>query len=157
MNYQLPVITNDITKSQIKIIAQDCIEQITANGNVLNAIDTLTKVEHLISEIKKDAGFVDYARTEIGKYGKEVTTPSGTKIEMIEAGVKYDFTKCDDEILNELLKSQEEIDNLVKERKDFLKKVPAGGMNIISIHKEVRMIYPPSKSSVSTFKTTLPK
>ena len=102
-NYQLPVITNDITKSQIKIIAQDCIEQITANGNVLNAIDTLTKVEHLIAEIKKNTDFVDCARNEISKYGKEYTTGSGTKIELMEAGTKYDFSQCDDEILNELL------------------------------------------------------
>ena len=71
----LPIISSELTKTQIKIIADDCINQISANGNFINAIETMSKMEQLIKEIKSNDSFIDEALTEISKYGKALTTP----------------------------------------------------------------------------------
>ena len=90
--YQLPVISNQLSKSQLNIIAQDSVGKLIDSGMLLDSIEAFSKMEYLIKEIKSNATFIDVARDEVSKYGKTYTTPTGTKIELAEVGVKYDFS-----------------------------------------------------------------
>jgi len=153
----LPVISNELTKTQVKVIADQCVLKLTENGNIIQAIETMAKMELLIKEIKSSKAFSEYALSEISKYGKGLTTSAGTKIELAEVGTKYNFENCNDEILNKLNDQLESIETLIEERKDFLKTLPSSGMDIITTDGEVVKIYPPYKTSTSSFKTTISK
>lgn len=78
------------------------------------------------------------------------------KFEVKETGVKYDFSKCEDPILNDFLRQQEEIDKNVKDRQAFLKTVPAKGMSLLNEETgEMFIVYPPAKSSTTSVAVTL--
>jgi len=155
--YQLPAVSNDLTKSQIKIIAEAVIHDLGENGRMIEAAETLSKMEFLIKEIKASKNFVDYVRDEVSKYGKELTTSTGVKIELAEVGTKYDYSQCNDEVLSELEFQLTIAEARVKERRDFLKTLPLSGIDVLLDGGEVTRIFPPSKSSTSSFKTTLNK
>lgn len=154
--YQLPAISNQLTKSQLNIIAEDSISKLIDSGMLLESIEALSKMEYLIKEIKSNNSFIECVRDEVAKYGKTFTTSTGTKIELAEVGVKYDFSNCGDVILMKLLKEQETLENAIKERKEFLKRVPLSGMEVL-FEDEVIKVYPPAKSSTSSLKTTIAK
>lgn len=155
--YKLPELTTQITKTDIRTISNNMVADILNNGNVIESADALNKMETLIKEIKSNAEWVDYLREEVAKRGASVVTTSGTKIELAEVGVKYDYTKCNDEQLNDLVKEQERIETLIKERQTFLKTIPVSGLDIVTINGELVTIYPPSRSSTSSIKTTIAK
>lgn len=71
-----------------------------------------------------------------------------------EVGSVYDFSKCGDPVIIDLLAQQETIKKLVDIRKEFLKTVPASGLDI-RIDDELVTIYPPSKSSTTSVAVAL--
>ena len=155
--YQLPTITDQLTKTQIKIMSEHIIEELQNNGNIIQSADAIAKMELLIKEIRGSKEWVAYLREEVSKYGKDFTTSSGTKIELAEVGTKYDFNNCNDEILSGLLKAEEDISESVKKRKEFLKMLPVEGCDIITSEGEVVKIFPPSKTSTSSVKLSIQK
>lgn len=155
--YKLPELSNQITKTQLKIISNNMVADILNNGNVIESADAISKMEMLIKEIKGNAEWIDYLREEVAKSGASVTTSSGTRIELAEVGVKYDYSVCQDDMLIDLLHQQEQIDTLVKDRQTFLKTIPVSGLDIVTTEGEVKKIYPPSRSSTSSIKTTISK
>lgn len=155
--YQLPSVSNDLTKSQIKIMSEHIIAELKENGRIIDSADALAKMELLIKEIKSSREWIDYLRDEVSKYGKEVRTTSGTKIELAEVGVKYDYSQCNDDILNQLNAQLEMLESNIKERQTFLKTISPSGIDIIDEFGEVKKIYPPSKTSTSSVKTTIQK
>jgi hypothetical protein len=154
--YELPVVNNQLTKSQLKIIAEDSVERLTESGKLIESIETFAKIEWLIKEIKSNHNYIDSLRDEVSKHGKQVVTSYGTKIELAEVGTKYDYTNCGDSVLIELINELESLEMEIKERQTWLKSVPASGVDII-VNDEVCRIYPPSKSSTSSIKTTIAK
>ena len=155
--YQLPVISNELTKSQIKIVAETCVQQLIDNGTVIESADAVAKMELLIKEIRANKDYVEAVRDEVTKFGKSVTSASGTKIELAEVGIKYDFSVCNDSVLNQLETSITELELMLKERKDFLKTVSVGGLDMVTPEGELIRVYPPSKTSTSSFKSTIQK
>lgn len=155
--YQLPIVTNEVTKTQIKIIAQETICNLMETGNVIDMADAFAKVELLIKEIKSTPAYIDYLREEVSKYGKSYTTPSGTKMELAEVGTKYDYQTCGDAELVKLNDQLIVIENAIKERQTFLKTLPVSGIEIILDGGEVAKIYPPIKLSTSSVKCTIAK
>lgn len=148
---------HSMTKTQIKIIAKTIIDELY-NGNIIKSIDSIAKMELLIKEIKSTPEFIDYAREEISKYGKSVTTESGTKIELAETGTKYDYSVCNDNIYDGLLQMSESIKTQLKEREDFLKTIQASGMQVLDDNTgELVTIYRPAKTSTSSYKCTISK
>jgi hypothetical protein len=154
--YELPVVNNQLTKTQLKIIAEDSVERLTESGKLIESIETFAKIEWLIKEIKSNANYIDSLRDEVSKHGKQVVTSYGTKIELAEVGTKYDYSNCDDYIYKKLLGELELLQFKIKERETWLKSLPASGMDIL-IEDEVCRVYPPSKSSTSSIKTTIAK
>lgn len=153
--YKLPELSNQITKTQLKIIGNNMVADIMNNGNIIESADAISKMEMLIKEIKSNPDWIDYLREEVAKSGASVTTSSGTRIELAEVGVRYDYSVCQDTMLNELLAEQERIDELIKERQTFLKTIPVSGLDIVTTEGELARIYPPSRSSSSSIKTTI--
>lgn len=155
--YQLPIVTNEVTKTQLRIIAQQTIINLMENGNVIDMADAFAKVEMLIKEIKSSPAYIDYLREEVSKYGKSHTTSSGTKIELAEVGTKYDYQTCGDAELVRLNDQLLNIENVIKERQTFLKTLPVSGMDVIMDGGEVCKLFPPIKVSTSSVKVTIAK
>lgn len=114
------------------------------------------------SKIEPDKEFIEYLREEIQKQGNggdkaEFKTERGVKFTLAETGTSYDFSKCNDPELLDLEAKAKEVNDELKKRKEFLKTVPLSGMDIITKEGEVVKIFPPAKSSKSSFKVSLPK
>jgi hypothetical protein len=107
--------------------------------------------------VPEDKELIGMIREEVGKYGKTFTTPRGVKFELAETGSSYDFSQCNDPELASLEQQAKEFSEKLKERKEFLKTVPSKGLEIHSGEGELVTIYPPSKSSKSSYKVSLPK
>ena len=155
--YQLPTLTNGISKSQLKLMADMSLKEIFENGRAIEAAEALSVMENFIKELRSNKQFSDYVRDEIAKNGKQIETNSA-KLELAETGVKYNFDNCGDPIYQQLEQQLQSIEADLKDRKEFLKTVPLSGLSVINEQTgEVCMIYPPSKSSTSTYKITLKK
>ena len=153
----LPAITSEFTKAQIKIVAKHFIEEVLDSGRIIESADLLAKMELLIKEMRQDSDFIDSVRTEITKYGKNYTTATGTKIELAEVGTKYDFTQCGDKELIRLEAINDELEIKISDRKAFLKTIPIGGIEVVDADGEVCTYYQPIKTSTSSIKTTISK
>jgi hypothetical protein len=155
--YQLPTLTNGISKSQLKIMADMSLKEIFDNGRAIEAAEALSVMENFIKELRSNKQFSDYVRDEIAKNGKQIETQSA-KLELAETAIKYNFDNCGDHIYEQLEQQLQSIEADLKDRKEFLKTVPVSGLSIINEQTgEVSMIYPPSKQSTSTYKITLKK
>jgi hypothetical protein len=153
----LPTITHEVNKTMLKSMASNTLGELMENGRIIEAADMIAKMEFFIKELKSNPEYVDYLRSEVAKYGSVHTTPSGTRIELAEVGVKYEYVFCEDDILNDMVIQREALDERIKERQDFLKRIPSEGIDVISEHGEVKRIYPPAKYSTSSVKCTISK
>ena len=153
----LPTITHEINKTTLKKMASSTLEELMENGRIIEAADMIAKMEFFIKELKNNPEYVDYLRYEVSKYGGGHTTPSGTRIELAEVGTKYDYVFCEDDILNDMTIQRLALEEQIKERQEFLKRLPSEGIDIITNYGEVKRIYPPSKSSTSSIKCTIQK
>jgi hypothetical protein len=153
----LPTITHEINKTTLKKMASSTLDELMENGRIIEAADMIAKMEFFIKELKNNPEYVDYLRYEVAKYGGGHTTPSGTRIELAEVGTKYDYVFCEDDILNDMTIQREALDEQIKERQEFLKRLPSEGIDIITNYGEVKRIFPPSKSSTSSIKCTISK
>lgn len=158
LNYSLPVISAGYTKTQLKIAADSVINDIIENGNALPAAEALSAMEAFVKEVKGNKQYIDFVRDEIAKHGKSANTVTGTKIELAEVGTKYDFSKCEDRLLIEIQTSIDTLDAELSARKDFLKTVPLSGLLVTDENTgETYKVYPPSKTSTSSYKVTIAK
>ena len=153
----LPTITHEINKTTLKKMASSTLEELMENGRIIEAADMIAKMEFFIKELKNNPEYVDYLRYEVAKYGGGHTTASGTRIELAEVGTKYDYVFCEDDILNDMTIQRLALEEQIKERQEFLKRLPSEGIDIITNYGEVKRIYPPSKSSTSSIKCTISK
>ena len=73
-----------------------------------------------------------------------------------EVGTKYDFSKCEDLELNDLIAKQVEIDLKIKAKQEFLKTIPVAGVVITNEETgETYKVYPPAKSSTTSVAVSL--
>lgn len=110
------------------------------------------------SKIEPDVELIAYAREQIKLNGdkEKFTSTRGVKFENAETGTSYDFTNCNDPLLVELEQKAKEAAEIVKSRKEFLKTIGTEGLDVL-INDEVVKMFPPVKSSKSSFKVSLPK
>ena len=155
-NFKMPAILAGMTKTHVEIGARLFINQIFETGNILQAVENIAVLEAFIKQIKSTDEFKSYALDEIAKHGKEFKSPSGAKIAPIESGISYEFEFCGDPILAELLEQQQQLEIKISNRKAFLKTLPVVGIQILK-DDELFCIYPPFKTSTSTYKVTLAK
>lgn len=158
MNNQIIPSDLGLTKQSIQFAASNAVDAILEKGNVIEAAEMLSATEAFIKDVKAHNRFVPYLREEIEKSGKSLTRPSGTKIELAEVGTKYDYSKCEDLTLTDLELKLSGIEKKVKQRQEFLKTVPVEGLVVTDEQTgETFKVYPPSKTSTSSYKITLAK
>jgi hypothetical protein len=155
----LPVITNELSKTQIKAIANQTAQDIINVGiDVIQIADTIAKMELFIKELKANPVYLDYLIGEVSKYGKVMTTSTGTKLELAEVGTKYDFSQCNDSYLVKLESELVILEEKIKNRKDMLKTLSPEGIIVFDEETgEGDTVYPPSKTSKSSVKCTITK
>lgn len=159
-----------LSKANAKTFHEMAKERIYEHGGAFEYVETIKFFAALDKQINGDSNakiepdkeFIDYLRDEIKKQGNggdkaEYKTERGVKFTLAEVGTAYDFSQCDDLKLLELETAAKEANDAVKVRKEFLKTIPPSGMDIITEDGEVAKIWPPSKSSKSSFKISLPK
>ncbi len=113
---------NELTKNEISVIANDVVDDIMLNGNPLKVAESIKIMEEIIDAVKSDKRYKDYALQELAKYGKCFVSDRGVKIEPMESGGRYDYKTCGDPVVIEL-------EAKLKERQEFLKKLPKDGMD----------------------------
>jgi hypothetical protein len=144
----------DTTKEQRSSFVQDLISRVTeGHEDPVKVHYAIKCMEEIIKSITTDPLYKNCVLTEAEKHGKKFAYRN-SEIQIKEAGVKYDYTKCGDIEYDTLIKQKEQLDTVIKDREIFLKTVPASGMNLL-IDDEVVQIYPPSKSSTTTVQVTL--
>lgn len=135
-----------LSQQAINAITEGVIDPITAHIN-------LSRMEAAIKQVKDNGQVKEITLRELAKYGKKQTFGDCT-LEEVEAGVKYDYSGCNDSTLAELEDMKAKIDAQIKERQQMLKCIPVSGM-VSPDTGEV--VYPPAKSSKTTIKTTFKK
>lgn len=148
-----------VSKHQIKQAAYNTVQEVLEAGRPLEMAEALSSMELYLKEIRADKKFVDYVREEVGKVDK-YTSKSGAKIELAEVGTKYDYSKCADPLYDQLYDHLQEcltlLNEKIKIRETFLKSLPIEGLLVTEEETgETYKIYPPSKSSTSSYKVTL--
>ncbi len=151
----LPEITEKISKQDIKSLANKVVDNVCVTGNIIELAENLAKMDLLIKEIKDNDNYKDYILNEVSKYGKSHVTASGTKIEVAEVGTKYDYTQTGDIILIDLELQKVIIENKIKERQAFLKAIKSP--TDVRFGDELITLYPASKTSTTSIKTTISK
>lgn len=120
--------------------------------NPLDVHLSRVKMEKILKGINDNPDIQDAVMKEFEKYGERTVEYKGALLQQQEAGVKYDFLGCGDPVMDEYIRQLDDLKLKMKEREKFLKNIPVSGI----VDPETgSFIYPPSKSSKTTIKTTL--
>jgi hypothetical protein len=140
------------TKQQIETFAYS-LEQGLNNGQII-ASDLLRfqkAMEKVFEKIKPT--LIENSLNEISQYEKN-SVIKGSEFSIVEAGVKYDYSECNDLEYNMLNTQLEALKSTLKERETFLKAIKAPMQMIDENSGECFTIYPPKKTSSTTLKVT---
>lgn len=105
---------------------------------------------------KNFASAIDYKNMLVAaaeKNGKKFTYHNA-EFSIKEVGTSYDWSKCEDPELVDLLEQQKAITEKVKAKQEFLKNVPATGIEM-RFNDELVTVYPPAKSSSTSVAVSL--
>ena len=148
------VVNPSYTKKEIELESFFYVSNVLESGRILDAAKAIAQMEELIKQIKGNKDLKEAIRDEVAKYGREYKNDT-VKIELAAVGTKYDFSNCGDTELTDLYATQEQVKGLVEAREKFLKTLPLSGLDIITPDGEPVHVYPPSKSSTSSYKVTI--
>jgi hypothetical protein len=140
------------TKQQIETFAHS-LEQGLNNGQII-ASDLLRfqkAMEKVFEKIKPT--LIENALNEISQYEKN-SVIKGSEFSIVEAGVKYDYSNCNDPVYNEHFQNLENAKERLKERETFLKCIKEPMHFINEDTGEAITLYPPKKTSSTTLKVT---
>lgn len=140
------------TKKQIEVFANQ-LEQGLVKGQIV-ASDLLRfqkAMEKVFEKIKPT--LIENALNEISQYEKN-SVIKGSEFSIVEAGVKYDYSDCNDLEYNTLSIQLEALKSTLKDRETFLKSIKEPLQLIDETSGECYTIYPPKKTSTTTLKVT---
>lgn len=109
-------------------------------------------IEDVITNVKEELR--QRVVAEQDKYGKEKMTYHGATFDIKEAGVKYDYSHCDDMIWNDLKQQLDALNEKMKEREAFLKTLKERFTYIDESTGEIVTLYPPQKKSTTTYQVS---
>jgi hypothetical protein len=153
----------DTTKSQRKTFAEEVITKLeNSEANPLIIHCQVKAMENLLKQFTdaKEGGELEkrykaMVLAEAEKHGKKFQFHNG-EFQIKEAGQKYDWSQCGDAELLQNMDVYESLGKAIKERQEFLKKVPAVGMEVVdSKTGEISMLYPPAVSSTTTVSVSI--
>jgi hypothetical protein len=140
------------TKQQIETFANQ-LEQGLINGQIIptDLLRFQKAMEKVFEKIKPT--LIESAISEVEQYEKNAVI-KGSEFSIVEAGVKYDYSGCNDLEYNMLNNQLEAIKSTLKDRETFLKSIKEPLQMIDENSGEVYTIYPPKKTSTTTLKVT---
>lgn len=113
-------------------------------------------MEDIVKLLNANTKYKDHVLEAAQVYGQKSFQFQNSKVEIKEVGTKYDFSKCEDPILNNLYEKQAEFDAAVKAREAMLKTISEKGMIITDEESgETFTVYPPAKTSTTSVAITL--
>ena len=112
-------------------------------------------IEEVINNVKEELR--QRVIAEKYKYGKQAMTFHGANFEIKEAGIRYDYSHCDDTIWNDLKQQLDDLNDKIKEREAFLKSLKERFTYIDESTGEIVTLYPPQKKSTTTYYITWSK
>ena len=141
------------TKAEVELFAQKTINMIRDGGaDSINLSIQLKALEETVKKIR--AGIKDIALEEAEKNGKSFDY-GNAKIDVAMAGVKYDYSNCQDLQWNDLDKMEQSIKKDKKERETFLKSIK-GQLKLVDKETgSIDTIFAPVKTGTETIKITL--
>ena len=139
-------------KQQIENFAQQ-LEQGLESGNIVASelLRFQKALEKVFDKIKPT--LIECAINEIEKYEKNAIIKN-TEFSIVEAGVKYDYSDCNDHVLNNLMLDMDYLKGKIKSREAMLKSLSEPMQIIDEVTGEVSTIYGPKKSSSTTIKVS---
>ncbi|HEV7620105.1 MAG TPA: hypothetical protein VGO09_00150 [Flavisolibacter sp.] len=153
LNSVLPALHSNITKRQINELAEKSVANAMEDGNVFPLAEAIAVVEEFAKTIRKSEPYIQCLRDELQKHNGRLTTGSGSKIELCEAGVRYDYSNHPEwRILDEQIAILEKQKKNIEEK---LKKIESGKLHVDTETGEV--IEGALRKSKSTYRITLAK
>ena len=147
----LPVIHDGLTKKQVAALAEQSVNKVLEEGNVIQVAEALSAMEAFVRCIRQDERFVEFIRDELAKHHGSLVTRSGARIETCEAGVNYDYSSN-----AEWKELEEQIKYLSGKKKILEEKLRSIRSGHITVDPETgEMFEAPLKKSRSTYKITL--
>lgn len=138
----------------IKSLANTAIDAVVSgNINPVDAYISVSRMESAIEIFKKNTRVRDMVIAELERDGGKEKFSDGL-VEVCETGVKYDYTSSGDSKLDEMYATMETLKANIKERENFLKSIPSGGI----VDPETgEVLHRPSKTSKTSVKITFNK
>lgn len=147
----LPSIKEGLNKKQIAELAMQSVTNLLEEGNVFQVAEALAAMEEFTKAVRKNERYIEFLREELVKHNGRLTTTSGAKIEICEAGVSYDYShNAEWREIEDAIKFLQEKKKEVEEK---LRKVAPGRMAVDPETGEV--IEGAFKTSKSTYRITL--
>ena len=147
----LPSIREGLNKKQIAELARQSVANVLEEGNVFQVAEALAAMEEFTKAVRKNESYVEFLREELVKHNGRLTTTSGAKIEMCEAGVSYDYSHSPEwREIEDAIKFLQEKKKQVEEK---LRKIAPGRMAVDPETGEV--VEGAFKTSKSTYRITL--
>jgi hypothetical protein len=110
-------------------------------------------MEEFVKNVRKDERFVEFLRDELTKHKGRLTTNSGARIEICEAGVSYDYSGN-----GEWRELDRQIKILTDQRKSVEEKLRRLAPGRMAVDPETGEVFEgPVKTSKSTYRITLSK
>lgn len=133
-------------------------EILSGNINPLQAAATLKALEDFTKELRGNCLVKDCIREELEKYPEKSIKFAGCTFTKKATGTRFDYSGCNDDELTRLQTKAEIASDALKTRQEFLKAVPAGGIDSFDPQTgETFKIYPPVKISEDGYSISFDK
>ena len=145
----------ETSKLQRSIFVTDVLNRIE-NGTVepIKVHLQLKAMEEIVKTLNTNERYKELLLDAAEKNGKKFMA-FNAEFSIKEMGTRYDYSQCGDADLLAMLASIETITAAVKERQEYLKKIPAAGVQQIDANGEVITLFPPTKTSTTTVAVSL--
>ena len=117
-------LTKILSKSQVIDLFVETKDQImSGEQSPLKTAVHLKALEELIKKLRTDEQIQDYTLEEALKEGAKTFKMYGAEIQIKEMGTKYDYSDCNDSLLDSLYCKMNELKTEIKDRENMLKSI----------------------------------
>lgn len=146
-------LTKVLSKSQVIDLFVETKDQImSGEQSPLKTAVHLKALEELIKKLRTDEQIQDYTLEEALKDGAKTFKMYGAEIQIKEMGTKYDFSGCNDSLLDDLYKQMNVLKGKIKTRENMLKSISEDSP---AVSMEGEILNPPIKKSKTGISITL--
>ena len=145
----------ETTKQERNTFTADVMERIeNGTADPVKVHLQLKCMEEIVKSLTGNESYKTHLIDAAEKNGKKFMA-FNAEFSIKEMGTRYDYSQCGDADLLAMLASIETITAAVKERQEYLKKIPAAGVQQIDANGEVITLFPPTKTSTTTVAVSL--